>query len=113
MTGRLEYLGERADLAAVNKLFGNAMIISVSAAMADILTLAQASGVPPQDAVKLLGLLDLNAMVAGRGGNMAKGNFAAELRAGDGAQGRAADAGDRPATGPWPCCRASRRAWIS
>jgi len=79
MTGRLEYMGERADLAAINKLFGNAMIISVSAAMADILTLAQASDVPPQDAVKLLGLLDLNAMVAGRGGNMAKGNFAASF----------------------------------
>jgi 3-hydroxyisobutyrate dehydrogenase-like beta-hydroxyacid dehydrogenase len=76
MTGRVEYLGERADLAAINKLFGNAMIISVSAAMADILTLAQAGSVPPQDAVKLLGLLDINAMVAGRGGNMAKGNFA-------------------------------------
>ena len=79
MTGRLEYLGERADLAAVNKLFGNAMIISVSAAMADILTLAQASGVPPQDAVQLLGMLDLNAMVAGRGLNMARGNFAASF----------------------------------
>lgn len=77
MTTRLQYMGERADLAAVNKLFGNAMIIGVSALMADILTLAQASGVDPQDAVKLLGLLDLNAMVGGRGGNMAKGNFAA------------------------------------
>jgi 3-hydroxyisobutyrate dehydrogenase len=77
MTGRLEYMGERADLAAVNKLFGNAMIIGVSAMMADILTMAQASGVDAQDAIKLLGLLDLNAMVAGRGVNMAKGNFAA------------------------------------
>lgn len=79
MTTRLEYMGERADLAAVNKLFGNAMIIGVSALMADILTLAQASGVEPQSAVQLLGLLDLNAMVAGRGGNMAKGNFAASF----------------------------------
>lgn len=35
MTGRLEYMGERADLAAVNKLFGNAMIVGVSAMMAD------------------------------------------------------------------------------
>lgn len=77
MTTRLQYMGERADLAAVNKLFGNAMIIGVSALMADILTLAQASGVDPQDAVKLLGLLDLNAMVSGRGANMARGNFAA------------------------------------
>ena len=79
MTSRLEYLGERADLAAVNKLFGNAMIIGVSALMADILTMAQASSVDPQSAVKLLGLLDINAMVAGRGGNMAKGNFAASF----------------------------------
>jgi len=77
MTTRLQYMGERADLAAANKLFGNAMIIGVSALMADMLTLAQASGVDPQDAVKLIGLLDLNAMVGGRGGNMAKGNFAA------------------------------------
>jgi 3-hydroxyisobutyrate dehydrogenase-like beta-hydroxyacid dehydrogenase len=79
MTGKLEYMGERADLAAVNKLFGNAMIICLSAAMADILTMAQASAVAPEDAIKLLGLLDLNAMVAGRGVNMAKGNFAASF----------------------------------
>lgn len=77
MTTRLQYMGERADLAAVNKLFGNAVIIGMSALVADVLTLAQASGVDPQEAVKLLGLLDLNAMVAGRGANMAKGNFAA------------------------------------
>jgi 3-hydroxyisobutyrate dehydrogenase len=79
MTTRLEYLGERTDLAAVNKLFGNAMIIGVSAMTADILTLAQASGVDPQSAVKLLSMLDLNAMVAGRGGNMARGDFAASF----------------------------------
>jgi 3-hydroxyisobutyrate dehydrogenase len=76
MTGRIEYLGERPDLAAVNKLFGNAMILGIVAMTADILTMAQASGVAGEDAVKLLGLLDLNAMVAGRGVNMAKGSFA-------------------------------------
>jgi 3-hydroxyisobutyrate dehydrogenase len=75
MTGRLEYMGERADLAAANKLFGNAMIIGLSAVMADILTLAQASGVDGEDAIKLLSLFDLNTMVATRGLNMAKGNF--------------------------------------
>ena len=79
MTGRLEYLGERPDLAAVNKLFGNAMIIGLSSVMADILTLAQASGVDAGDAIKLLGLLDLNSMVSGRGVNMAKGNFTASF----------------------------------
>ncbi len=75
MTGRLEYLGERSDLAAVNKLFGNAMIIGMSAMTADILTIAQGSGVDPLDAIKLLGLLDLNGMIAGRGPEMAKANF--------------------------------------
>ncbi len=75
MTGRLEYLGERNDLAAANKLFGNAMIIGISAVLADILTMAQASEVEPGDAIRLLGLIDLNAIVAGRGTNMAKGNF--------------------------------------
>jgi len=75
-TGRIEYLGERADLAAANKLIGNAMIVGLAAVMADVLTLAQASEVGGEDAIKLLGLLDLNAMVASRGSNMAKGNFA-------------------------------------
>ncbi len=73
MTGRLEYLGERGDLAAVNKLFGNAMIIGAAAVMADVLTMAKASQVGAQDAVKLFGLFDLNAIVAGIGATMAKG----------------------------------------
>lgn len=76
MTGRLEYMGERTDLAAANKLLGNAMIIGMIGVMADVLTLAQASDIDAENAIKLLGLLDLNAMVAGRGANMAKGNFA-------------------------------------
>jgi 3-hydroxyisobutyrate dehydrogenase-like beta-hydroxyacid dehydrogenase len=76
MTGRLVYMGERTDLAAANKLLGNAMIIGLSATLADVLTLAQASDIASEDAIKLLGLFDLNAMVNGRGANMAKGNFA-------------------------------------
>ena len=79
MTGKLNYMGERLDLAAANKLLGNAAIIGMAALMADVLTLAQASDVPGTDAIQLLGLLDLNAMVAGRGMNMAKGDFAASF----------------------------------
>jgi 3-hydroxyisobutyrate dehydrogenase len=75
MTGRVVYLGEQTDLAAANKLLGNAMIIGLSATIADVLTLAQASGIAGEDAIKLLGLFDLNAMVGGRGLNMAKGDF--------------------------------------
>jgi 3-hydroxyisobutyrate dehydrogenase len=76
MTGRLEYQGERADLAAAKKLFGNALILSLSATMADMLTLAQGSGVDAQAAIDVAELFDLNALVATRGGNMVKGNFA-------------------------------------
>jgi 3-hydroxyisobutyrate dehydrogenase-like beta-hydroxyacid dehydrogenase len=75
MTSRIEYLGERADLAAVNKLFGNAMIIGVAAVMADVLTMAQACQVDAQDAVKLFNLIDLNTSIAGRGSNMARGDY--------------------------------------
>ncbi len=75
MTGRLEYMGERPDLAALDKLFGNAMFIGLWAVMADILTLAKAGGVAPEDAIKLLGMLDLNGVVAARGTSMATCNF--------------------------------------
>jgi 3-hydroxyisobutyrate dehydrogenase len=75
MTGRLQYMGERTDLAAIHKLLGNAMIIGVCAVMADVLTLAKACGVDAVDAVGLLGSLDMNAMVARRGTSMAAGDF--------------------------------------
>jgi 3-hydroxyisobutyrate dehydrogenase len=75
MTGRLEYMGERTDLAAVDKLLGNAMIVGMWAVMADVLALARVSGVDAEDAIKLLGMLDLNAMVSRRGTTMAKGDF--------------------------------------
>jgi len=75
MTARLTYLGERTDLAAANKLIGNAMIIGLMAVTADILTLAQASGIAGEDAIKLVGQFDLKAMLANRGLNMAKGIF--------------------------------------
>ncbi|MFT3962486.1 NAD(P)-dependent oxidoreductase [Propionivibrio sp.] len=75
MTGRLEYLGERADLAAVYKLLGNAMFIGTWGVLADILAVARGGGVAAEDAVRMLGMLDLNAVVAGRGMSMARSDF--------------------------------------
>ena len=75
MTGKLEYQGERGDLAAAKKLFGNALILSLVGTIADVLTLAQAAGVDGQAAIDVAQLFDLNGMMALRGGNMAKGNF--------------------------------------
>ena len=75
MTGRVEYLGERTDLGAVDKLLGNAMLIGAWAVLADVLTLAKACGVEGADAVKLLGFIDMNAMMARRAPSMAAGDF--------------------------------------
>jgi 3-hydroxyisobutyrate dehydrogenase len=75
MTGRLEYLGERADLAAVKKLCGNAMIVGIGAVIADVLTMAKASQVSAEEALQVFGLFDINSIVNVRGANMAKGNF--------------------------------------
>ena len=64
-------------LSSVKDRIGNAMIVGIIAMTSDVLAMAQASGVDSADAIKLLGQLDLNEMVARRGGNMVKGNFAA------------------------------------
>jgi 3-hydroxyisobutyrate dehydrogenase len=75
MTGRLEYMGERADLAALNKLFGNALIIGLGGVIADVITMAGAGKVGAEDAVKLFGMLDLNMMTGTIATNMARRNF--------------------------------------
>lgn len=75
MTGRLQYLGERADLAAVYKLCGNALIIGLGGTIADIVTMAGNAQVDAMDVVKLMGTLDLNAMAARVGTTMAQRDF--------------------------------------
>jgi 3-hydroxyisobutyrate dehydrogenase-like beta-hydroxyacid dehydrogenase len=55
MAQKLEYFGERPDLAAVYKLFGNAFILGIAATMADVLSIAKGSGVAPDDARRARG----------------------------------------------------------
>jgi 3-hydroxyisobutyrate dehydrogenase len=76
MAPRVEYLGERPDLAAVYKLCGNAIIIGLSGIVADVFAIAGGSGVAPEDALRLLDFFNPAAIIAGRGRNMAKRNFA-------------------------------------
>lgn len=76
MTGQLMYLGERADLAAAYKLFGNAMIIGITGALADVFTLAAQLGVDPQAAHALFSTFNPAGTLAGRGAKMAVGNYA-------------------------------------
>jgi len=75
MAERLEYLGERPDLAATYKLCGNAFIIGISALVADVLAIAAGSRVAPLDALRVAELFNPAATIAGRGRAMAEANF--------------------------------------
>jgi 3-hydroxyisobutyrate dehydrogenase-like beta-hydroxyacid dehydrogenase len=75
MAGRLEYVGERPDLAAVYKLLANALSLGIRGVLSDILAIAKNAGVASEDAVDMLGMLDVNAFVLGRARSMIKGDF--------------------------------------
>jgi 3-hydroxyisobutyrate dehydrogenase len=75
MASRVEYFGERPDLAAVYKLCGNAFIIGISALVADVFTVASGAHVSPTEALRILDFFNPSAVIAGRGRNIAVGDF--------------------------------------
>jgi 3-hydroxyisobutyrate dehydrogenase len=79
MTGKVHYLGERRDLAAAYKLFGNAMIISITAGLADVYTMAKALDIDATDAHGLFSIFDPSGNLKMRGKSMAEGRFAASF----------------------------------
>ena len=76
MGSKLEYFGERPDLAAVYKLCGNAYIIGIAALVSDVFAVAGGSGVAPTDALRIMEFFNPAAIISGRGKNMASGKFA-------------------------------------
>jgi len=76
MAAKLEYCGERPDLAAVYKLCGNAFIIGMSALVADVLTVAGAADVPAAEALRITEFFNPAAIISGRGQAMTSGSFA-------------------------------------
>ena len=75
MTGKLWWVGERSDLAACYKLFGNAMIIGMIATLADVFAIAEGAGVSPEDVTTLFGGFNPGGIVQARGPRMARGQF--------------------------------------
>ena len=75
MAPRVDYCGDRPDLAAVYKLCGNAFIVGISAVVADVLSVARGASVPDGDALKVIDLFDAASIVRGRGKNMVSGDF--------------------------------------
>jgi 3-hydroxyisobutyrate dehydrogenase-like beta-hydroxyacid dehydrogenase len=76
MTGDYWYLGAEPDAAAVMKLFGNAILIGISGAMADAFSVAKAGGVAPEQAFELFSHFEFAPSMKARGGRMAAGDFA-------------------------------------
>ena len=74
MAQRVEYFGERPDLAAVYKLCGNAMIVGVSAMAADVFAVAAGGGVSPEDAIRIREIVN-PPILSARAENMVARNF--------------------------------------
>jgi 3-hydroxyisobutyrate dehydrogenase len=75
MTGDVWYLGERSDLAAAYKLFGNSMLFAINAGLTDVLAMAKNLGVPGEDAVALFSRFNTGLAIPMRGQKMAAGEF--------------------------------------
>jgi 3-hydroxyisobutyrate dehydrogenase-like beta-hydroxyacid dehydrogenase len=76
MTGKILQLGERDDLAAAFKLFGNAALITLCAGVADVLAMARELGVDEQAAIGLFSQFDPSPTLRLRGAKMAKHEWA-------------------------------------
>ena len=75
MTGDVWYLGERSDLAACYKLFGNSMLFAINAGLTDVLAMARNLGVAGGEAVALFSRFNTSMAIPMRGQKMAAGDF--------------------------------------
>lgn len=75
MTGEVWYLGERPDLAANYKLYGNCMLFAISGGLADVISMARANDVDPVEAMSIFTKFQPGNIVAARGPKMARGEM--------------------------------------
>lgn len=75
MCGDLRYVGERPHDAAVFKLMGNAMILSVVGGLNDIMRIAQEQGLTREAAYALFDFYDPCGQIRGRGKRMAAEDY--------------------------------------
>lgn len=79
MTERIRYFGERPDLAAAYKLFGNMMIMFVVAGLSDVFAMARAVGIEATDAYTIFNDFNPASQVTGRGKRMAEQDYRASF----------------------------------
>lgn len=76
---KVVWLGERPDLAAVQKLCGNAIIVGFAGMLAEVFAIGKGAGVPAADTLAALDYFNPSAIAAMRGRKMAAGDFAASF----------------------------------
>lgn len=76
MTGEVWYVGERSDLAAAYKLFGNAMLVAMGGGLADIFHMADALRVSRADALGLFDRFKIEGGIRMRGTKILEENYA-------------------------------------
>ena len=74
MTGEVWNLGERVDLAAAYKLFGNCMLFAISGGLADVLSMARANAIDPLEALSVFSKFQAGNIIQFRGPRMARGD---------------------------------------
>lgn len=79
MAADLWYLGEREELAAALKIFGNSMLFQMTAGIADILAMAKNLGIAPLEAVSVFDRFNVGSAIAARGKKIANGDFSASF----------------------------------
>ncbi|MEM9456635.1 MAG: NAD(P)-dependent oxidoreductase [Myxococcota bacterium] len=78
MTGVVRHVGPRPDAAAVFKLVGNALNLTVLGGLADAYAMAGRQGISPAQVQQMLADFDLRPIVTGRGARMAAGDFSTQ-----------------------------------
>ncbi|MBS1816349.1 MAG: NAD(P)-dependent oxidoreductase [Acidobacteria bacterium] len=79
MAADVWYLGERPDLAAALKIFGNSMLFAITAGVADVLAMAKNLGVDPVEAMSVFTRFNAGGAIGGRGQKIARGDFSASF----------------------------------
>jgi 3-hydroxyisobutyrate dehydrogenase len=75
MASKVIRLGDKPELAAAYKLFGNLMLIGIQGVIADVVRLAHAVGVQPADAVALFAQFNPGEMLPVRAAKIAGGPY--------------------------------------
>ena len=75
MTGKLLDLGPRVDAAAAFKLMGNCFLMFLTTGLAEMLMIAKATGIAPEEAVKLFDAFNPGTTIGLRAKRMLDGNW--------------------------------------